>query len=151
MVDPTLLAQNQDIAPIPAPAPGPQAGPPDMTGIYNTPLSPQEEAQFQRAYQGKMGDLYNYDLRGAFKAGVTPDSRGHLPDTYKKPNHPTFSTDSKYNGVAGNEGGEWSKQPDGKWQFEAGLTNLKMHGADALKGYFKRVEPDAVLIVPAGK
>ena len=66
---------------------------------YNTKLSPDEEARF-RVWKAKNapGDSgVDYDLRGAFKAGVKPDPKtGHWPDTYKKPNHPTFSVESKY-------------------------------------------------------
>jgi hypothetical protein len=37
-------------------------------------------------------------MRGYWKAnpGGKPDSRGHFPDTFKLPNHPTFSAESKY-------------------------------------------------------
>lgn len=38
----------------------------------------------------------DYDLQGAFKAGVVPDAQGHMPDTFKKPNHPTFSVESEH-------------------------------------------------------
>lgn len=39
----------------------------------------------------------DYDLRGAFMHNVKPDpATGHWPDTYKKPNHPTFSDQSIY-------------------------------------------------------
>ena len=31
-----------------------------------------------------------YDYRAAFKAGVEPDDKGHWPDTYKLPGHPTL-------------------------------------------------------------
>jgi len=31
-----------------------------------------------------------YDYRAAFKAGVEPDEKGHWPDTYKLPGHPTL-------------------------------------------------------------
>jgi hypothetical protein len=48
----------------------------------------------------------DYDFRGAFKHGITADTEtGHWPDTFKKPNHPTFSNESIY----ANQGlpGEW--------------------------------------------
>ncbi len=39
----------------------------------------------------------DYDLRGAYEAGILPDPRsGHWPDTFKRPNHPTFSDESRY-------------------------------------------------------
>jgi hypothetical protein len=66
---------------------------------YETALTPSEEQQFA---QWKLKYAPNdsgadYDLRGAFKAGLTPDAKsGHWPDTFKKPNHPTFSPESVY-------------------------------------------------------
>jgi hypothetical protein len=66
---------------------------------YNTSLSADEEAQFQQWKQryAPKDSGADYDLRGAFKAGLTPDPRtGHWPDTFKKPNHPTFSVESQY-------------------------------------------------------
>lgn len=77
---------------------------------YDTPLSPDEEEKF-RAWKKKhapedSGD--DYDLRGAFKAGVTPDPKtGHWPDTFKKPNHPTFSVESQYAKDAPERAGRW--------------------------------------------
>lgn len=65
----------------------------------DTSLTPDEEKAFaawkqQYAPKDSGGD---YDLRGAFKAGIKPDPQsGHWPDTYKKPNHPTFSDESQY-------------------------------------------------------
>lgn len=66
---------------------------------YETKLTPEEERAFQvwkaRYAPHDSGD--DYDLRGAFKAGLRPDPKtGHWPDTFKKPNHPTFSDQSIY-------------------------------------------------------
>jgi hypothetical protein len=66
---------------------------------YETALSEPEEAMFK-----KWKEKYapndtgaDYDLRGAFKSGLKPDPQtGHWPDTFKKPNHPTFSVESIY-------------------------------------------------------
>lgn len=69
------------------------------TGNYDTPLNPMEESQFQ-VWKNKWAPHdsgYDYDLRGAYKAGLTPNpDTGHWPDTFKKPNHPTFSNQSIY-------------------------------------------------------
>jgi hypothetical protein len=47
-------------------------------------------------------------LRGAFKAGLRPSANGHWPDTYKKPNHPTFSVESQYaTGADRAKAGHW--------------------------------------------
>jgi hypothetical protein len=68
---------------------------------FDTPLSGDQEAAFQgwkrKFAPNDSGE--DYDLRGAFKAGVTSDpATGHWPDTFKKPNHPTFSDESQYAG-----------------------------------------------------
>lgn len=68
-------------------------------GDFNTQLSPEDESAFQAWKQqyAPRDSGADYDLRGAFKAGLTPDSAtGHWPDLYKKPNHPTFSDQSIY-------------------------------------------------------
>lgn len=61
---------------------------------FETPIAPEEEPRFQK-WKGSFAPNdsgSDYDLRGAFKAGVVPDATtGHWPDTFKKPNHPTFS------------------------------------------------------------
>lgn len=68
---------------------------------FETELTPHEEQSFQ-AWKRKNAPNdsgVDYDLRGAFKAGLSPSStNGHWPDTYKKPNHPTFSNESIYAG-----------------------------------------------------
>lgn len=78
---------------------------------FDTPLTPAEETQFQtwKAKYASRDSGYDYDLRGAFKAGLTPDPvTGHWPDTFKKPNHPTFSVESKYAAFAPDKAGRWS-------------------------------------------
>lgn len=66
---------------------------------FETQLLPEEERAFQ-AWKARMAPKdsgANYDLRGAFKAGTVPDpTTGHWPDTFKKPNHPSFSKESIY-------------------------------------------------------
>lgn len=79
-------------------------------GQFDTPLSAEDEKSFQAwkqkyAPKDSGGD---YDLRGAFKAGLKPDPKsGHWPDTFKKPNHPTFSVESKYASAAPDKAGHW--------------------------------------------
>lgn len=77
---------------------------------YNTSLNSQEESQFQ-VWKNKWAPHdsgYDYDLRGAFKAGLTPGINGHWPDTFKKPNHPTFSNQSIYAKDRPDLAGSWS-------------------------------------------
>jgi hypothetical protein len=65
---------------------------------FDTRLTPKEEAAFikWKDQYAPMDSGEDYDLRGAFKAGLKPGKDGHWPDTFKKPNHPTFSIESIY-------------------------------------------------------
>jgi hypothetical protein len=77
---------------------------------FDTRLAPAEESAFtawKQQYAPKDSGA-DYDLRGAFKAGLTPDpTSGHWPDTYKKPNHPTFSDQSIYAKGREAQAGRW--------------------------------------------
>lgn len=78
---------------------------------YNTPLPPDREEEF-RAWKAKYAPTdsgVDYDLPGAFLAGVTPGEDGHWPDTFKKPNHPTFSDESIYAVDAPDLAGHWDE------------------------------------------
>jgi hypothetical protein len=128
----------------------------DMSGDFNTPLSAEDEAKFQQFIQasGRQKDLYNYDLRGAWKADAKAAGNGHLPDTWKKPNHPTFSEESQYSSPE-NQGGRWIQlspadkdHPEGTWAFQASSANLKYQSAEALKSYFGTVEKGNTLVLP---
>jgi hypothetical protein len=87
----------------------------------------------------------DYDYAAAQRAGVGPDERGHMPDTYKLPNHITFSDESMYHGDE-NEGGHWSQLADDRWSFTPGPANLQHHSMQEMRDYFKRYEPDAVFM-----
>lgn len=103
---------------------------------------------------------YDYDYKSFFKDN--PDAKmspgEHYPDTFKKPNHPTFSSESMYNDIpywnpkTGDldkaEGGQWGKNAEGKDTFTPGRANLDHHSAQDLIDYFKKTEPDAVLLLP---
>lgn len=121
----------------------------DQTANYNTPLDPAQEASFQQWVQaaGRTGDLADYDLRGAWKANAKAAGNGHLPDTWKKPNHPTFSRESIYSGPYAT-GGDWAPQPADKWGFTASPDNLRYRDANALRGYFQQYEPGNQLTLP---
>jgi len=134
----------------------PQPEPPDFTGQYNTALAPDETANFA-AWMDQLSkfkkhdawkELFDYDLAGAFKAGVTPDERGHLDDRFKKPNHATFSRDSIYSGQNGAVGGDWGQAPNKRWDYWPSATNLQYRSPDALKAYFGQVEPNSKLMLP---
>lgn len=77
---------------------------------FETPLTPQEEGQFQewKGVHAPNDSGEDYDFRGAFKAGATPDpATNHWVDTFKKPNHPTFSDQSQYAKDAPDMAGSW--------------------------------------------
>ena len=118
-------------------------------GKYDTKLSPADEEKFLRWAQGvgRVGDTADYDLRGAWQSGAQEAANGHLPDTYKKPNHPTFSNESRYSSPE-RAGGEWVESPTGGWGFWASPLNMDNLGAAGLSDYFSRVEPDATLVLP---
>jgi hypothetical protein len=100
-------------------------------------------------------DEENYDLEGYFNSinqtSVDPDYKpdgnpynGHLPDTFKKPNHPTFSDQSKYHVPVVKQGGNWSEE--GKFTpSEHNLQNMKK---DHLQSYFNEVESPEALDLP---
>ena len=121
----------------------------DFTNQFNTKLSPMQEKLFQKwaLENSRIGDLRDYDMRGAWldmqKGDVQQAGNGHFPDTYKKPNHPTFSTDSKYS--TGNTiGGTWSNE-DGQDVFVPSSQNLKYRNRAQLADYFNKQEPNAKL------
>lgn len=130
--------------------------PRDFTGQYNTPLSPDEEGAYQSWAQGQSqaagrdinNDNYDYDMRGAWKAGAGAAGNGHFPDTFKKPNHPTFSDQSQYHGVDGHTGGTWGGGSGQPWTFTPGASNLRSHTPDELQQYFQRAEPGNRLLLP---
>lgn len=139
-------------------AAAPQDGPPDMTTQYNTLLNEQDEAAYQawgRQQEQQTGrnpaaDTYDYDMRGFWKSGGQFAANGHAGDTFKKPNHPTFSTFSQYNGVDGHIGGAWAGGQNGQpWTFTPSPTNLKMNDAGDLQQYFSQREVGNKLILPA--
>lgn len=128
----------------------PMVDPMDFSDKYNTALNQNETAAYQKwlatlpEYQRNARD---YDMQGVFKAGLGKSANGHFPDTFKKPNHPTFSTESKYSGVDGNMGGAWSELPQGKWAFTPAASTVKKPLWDqaALEKYFAENEPTATL------
>lgn len=131
----------------------PPSATPDMTNQYNTSLDPGQEAQYQRWLQlqsalnnrDMSGDNTNYDMRGAFVSGATQAGNAHWPDTFKKPNHPTFSDQSQYNGVDGHTGGSWSQMGQ-RWYFSPSATNLQMHGVAGLQNYLQQSDPTVSLM-----
>lgn len=122
----------------------------DYSDKFNTVLAPDEEEEYQAwaTENHREKDVYDYDLRGAWKelqsGTMSEDERGHLGDKYKKPNHPTFSDQSIYSGQDGVTGGVWSRNAEGKDVYTPG-RKLSSVEADRLRRYFLRNEPGVVL------
>ena len=125
----------------------------DFSDKYNTQLSPEDEKKYQSWANriGKSNDTFDYDLRGAWKeinsGRMSSSNNGHLSDRYKKPNHPTFSDESIYNGVDGYQGGQWSVDKSGSTVFTPSKHNLNNLSLEKLKQYFSQYEPDAKLFL----
>lgn len=119
-------------------------GPPN----YDTPLSPEQEASFRRWAGKRVADTEDYDLRGAYLGNALAAANGHLPDTYKKPNHPTFSDESQYS-TPQNPGGRWVQDGKGEWVFWASPANLAHQNMNALSQYFAQREPGNTVIMPS--
>jgi hypothetical protein len=123
---------------------------PDFTNQYNTPIPANKQAAFQNwlTTRGHPSDYYDYDVQGYWLSGAGRAANGHGPDTFKKPNHPTFSTESQYS-TPQNPGGHWVDGPQGgNGAFIADPSNLKYHTPGELQQYFKQVEPDTNLYLP---
>lgn len=126
--------------------------PRDYSDRYNTRLTSAEEAQYQEwaKSQGRENDVYDYDLRGAWKeimsGTMSEDERGHLGDKYKKPNHVTFSTQSKYS-TKETPGGTWEQDENGQVSYTPSDHVLRLHGKEKLKGYFENFEQGVQLRV----
>lgn len=78
---------------------------------FETPLADSERKSFSWWKQQNAPDDSgeDYDLPGAFKAGAQRGPDGHMPDTFKKPNHPTFSKESRYATYAPDRAGSWDE------------------------------------------
>jgi hypothetical protein len=111
------------------------------TDRFNTGLSEKEQKDFNQwaaeesKRQGRdiLMDKGAYDVQGFWKSGdyKKMDQDNHGTDTWKKPNHPTFSNQSRYHGMDGFYGGNWN--PDGGYQ--PSKQSAGMYGPS----YYKRM------------
>ncbi len=121
----------------------------DFSDRYNTALTPEQESAYQawKKQEGREGDEYDYDLRGAWvelqQGTMKEDERRHLGDRYKKPNHPTFSDQSIYHGQDGYMGGHWSGDDKSGLTYTAAPSN--MWRREDLERYFGEREPGVTL------
>lgn len=117
---------------------------------YNTPIPESKKAGFAQwlanlpEYQRGSED---YDMQGAFLAGLGRGGNGHFPDTFKKPNHMTFSDESIYS-TPQNQGGKWVPTGDGNYVFWASPANLGYNSATSISDYFRRNEPGQTVVLP---
>lgn len=89
-------------------------------------------------------DSIDYDIKDYHKdTGDAANQSGHSPDTYKKPNHPTFSDQSKYSNPL-QMGGHWSDQNI----FTPSKLNLQNRSPEELQRYFNEVETPEQLNLP---
>jgi hypothetical protein len=90
-------------------------------------------------------DEQDYDLEGYYNSlKANPIEGGHLPDTFKKPNHPTFSDQSQYHVPVVQQGGTWSGD-----EFTPSQHNIENMGRGNLQSYFNQVESPEALNLPA--
>jgi hypothetical protein len=127
---------------------------------YDTPLDNLEKEAFSQWVRLKsraknknmMLDQYDYDIQGYWKenVGLKPSgkqwsdsmtAKGHGTDRYKKPNHPTFSTESKYHGKDGYQGGVW-----GEGTFTPSEEMKTRMSKQQTQEYFKTREPGVKLV-----
>jgi len=110
------------------------------TDRFNTPLTEEEQKEFdnwvaqesKRRGRNILMDKGAYDVQGFWKSGdYTRMKDGHGFDTWKKPNHPTFSNQSIYHGVDGFYGGNWTP--------ESGYQPSKQSAAIYGPSYYNRI------------
>jgi len=117
---------------------------------YNTKLTKYEEQEYKKDMGSESiargrditMDEGAYDVRGAWlekgQSG-TLFRPGHGTDRYKKPNHPTFSNESKY-ATKKNPGGSWLI----KDTFVVPKTNMLL--GKGLQRYFDQAEPTTKIV-----
>lgn len=87
----------------------PQQTPIEQDTRYDSTIPEDKKAGFEQWRSSLPQNLqsnHDYDIQGAYLAGVQPGADGHMPDTFKKPNHPTFSNESQYS-TPQTPGGSW--------------------------------------------
>ena len=121
----------------------------------DTALSPSDEKKFQlwaNTYSSpdvNLSDTRDYDMRGYFKEfGASPHKIGdHFVDTYKKPNHITFSDGSKYH-TEEVPGGTWDEDAQKKDVFIPAPQQVDTaQKRNNLRQYFEKYEPNASLVI----
>jgi len=138
---PELLVQPQGATVVGAN--GPQIVTPQQSGVVIPQVPDDYSAWYSKLEAARGKQAPGYDTEGWYSTAtpkqreeVLADPKKHMKDTYKLPNHITFSTDSKYS-TPETPGGEW-KEVGGKWHYKPSDYVLKTQGVDKLKWYFKK-------------
>ena len=118
----------------------------DMTNEYNTPLSQNEQPLFKKWAGEKIKDKYDYDLQGFWLADRKFGSDGHGTDEFKKPNHPTFSNESKYSNEK-TPGGVWDQNDEGTYRFTPSEFNNNMMSKEDRRDYWQYAEKESGAIL----
>lgn len=116
-----------------------------VDGNFNTKLGPADEQAFQawKMLNAPNDSGEDYDLRGAYQAGLSKDPEsGHFNDRFKKPNHPTFSDQSQYAvGDQRQRAGTWAG-PDGPDQTFVPPAPFADGGTPSFDERFTGTSPD---------
>lgn len=81
----------------------------------------------------KVDEDNTYDYEGYFNDNpekawrmLEKDAKEHFPDTYKTPNHPTYSDESRYSMPPNIEGGHWYDKPFDyqRWDYQLSPTQI---------------------------
>ena len=113
-------------------------------GEFDTKLNSNEENHYQFWKQSLPQQLQSeadYDLRGYFKEHGAEDAEGHLTDKYKKPNHPTFSVESKYY-----KKGMWAGKWDEEGNFRIPLDTPKEKLKQLIEYWRSGAEPETIIM-----
>jgi len=117
--------------------------------------APSSEDAAYKAWLAKHGvqESNDYDTYGAFQAGLVPDERGHLNDTFKLLNHITVSDEAHAARAPGAPAvGKWVGDNKKGWTFYAAPINVhNAGGVKPLQEYFKKYESESKLVLPIGK
>lgn len=116
---------------------------------YDTPIPKNLRSAYETwrsQLPEELRSTHDYDLQGAWLENLgrpttyTGLPGDHLPDFGKKPNHPTFSSGSKWHDpdMPERTGGTWKQAEDKSWDFYPGSGNRLSD--DELKDYFDKFE-----------
>lgn len=118
---------------------------PDFKDKYNTDMSDKdyiEYLEWKKRLPERFSNTTDYDLQGFFmnkealrrfnENFLLDPEKAHMIDRYKKPNHPTFSAESKWSGVDDHVGGTWAV--DYK-SYIPSRTNINMVGSRGIMQY----------------